>query len=163
MTAVAAHLCACYNGASSACMRLPSTYFALCIESHSSAVPAMARHCTRVEPDVACSSGGCPCAAGAVGLYVPGGTAVLPSSTLMMAVPAQIAGCKTIVMATPPRADGQVHSLHRPLHSLTRCSALRAPGTCSNTVRQSCVCQPCSTRKAAVERREGSNLAICSM
>ena len=46
--------------------------------------------------------------AGAVGLYVPGGTAVLPSSTLMMAVPAQIAGCKTIVMATPPRSDGQV-------------------------------------------------------
>ncbi|CAL5225499.1 g8327 [Coccomyxa viridis] len=45
---------------------------------------------------------------GAVGLYVPGGTAVLPSSTLMMAVPAQIAGCKTIVMATPPRSDGQV-------------------------------------------------------
>lgn len=46
--------------------------------------------------------------AGAVGIYVPGGTAVLPSSTLMMAVPAQIAGCRTVVMATPPRADGQV-------------------------------------------------------
>ncbi|CAL8467003.1 g6539 [Coccomyxa elongata] len=45
---------------------------------------------------------------GAVGLYVPGGTAVLPSSTLMMAVPAQIAGCRTVVMATPPRKDGQV-------------------------------------------------------
>ena len=47
-------------------------------------------------------------AAGAVGLYVPGGTAVLPSSTLMMAVPAQIVGCRIIVMATPPRPDGQV-------------------------------------------------------
>ena len=46
--------------------------------------------------------------AGAVGIYVPGGTAVLPSSTLMMAVPAGIAGCATVVMATPPRADGQV-------------------------------------------------------
>jgi histidinol dehydrogenase len=46
--------------------------------------------------------------AGAVGIYVPGGTAVLPSSTLMMAVPAQIAGCRTVVMATPPRKDGQV-------------------------------------------------------
>ncbi|EIE26673.1 histidinol dehydrogenase [Coccomyxa subellipsoidea C-169] len=45
---------------------------------------------------------------GAVGIYVPGGTAVLPSSTLMMAVPAQIAGCRTVVMATPPRKDGQV-------------------------------------------------------
>lgn len=38
----------------------------------------------------------------AVGVYVPGGTAVLPSSTLMLATPAQLAGCKTIVMATPP-------------------------------------------------------------
>lgn len=35
-------------------------------------------------------------------MYVPGGTAVLPSSTLMLATPAQLAGCKTIVMATPP-------------------------------------------------------------
>lgn len=37
-----------------------------------------------------------------MGVYVPGGTAVLPSSTLMLATPAQLAGCKTIVMATPP-------------------------------------------------------------
>ena len=43
---------------------------------------------------------------GAVGLYVPGGTAVLPSSALMLAVPAGIAGCRTIVLATPPRPDG---------------------------------------------------------
>ncbi|GBF95053.1 hypothetical protein Rsub_07554 [Raphidocelis subcapitata] len=45
---------------------------------------------------------------GAVGLYVPGGTAVLPSSALMLAVPAQIAGCGTVVLATPPRPDGSV-------------------------------------------------------
>eukprot|EP00250_Pteridium_aquilinum_P006166 c16138_g1_i1 orf=339-1886(-) len=44
----------------------------------------------------------------AVGLYVPGGTAVLPSTALMLAVPAQIAGCKTIVIATPPRKDGSI-------------------------------------------------------
>lgn len=44
----------------------------------------------------------------AVGLYVPGGTAVLPSTALMLAVPASIAGCKTIVLATPPRPDGSV-------------------------------------------------------
>lgn len=44
----------------------------------------------------------------AVGLYVPGGTAVLPSSALMLCVPAAIAGCKTIVLATPPRPDGSV-------------------------------------------------------
>ena len=50
----------------------------------------------------------CSHGAEAVGLYVPGGTAVLPSSTLMLAVPAGIAGCKTIVMATPPRPDGSI-------------------------------------------------------
>lgn len=55
--------------------------------------------------------------AGAVGIYVPGGTAVLPSSTLMMAVPAQIAGCKTVVMATPPRPDGQVSFSQRAIAS----------------------------------------------
>ncbi|KAI8910709.1 histidinol dehydrogenase-domain-containing protein [Powellomyces hirtus] len=43
-----------------------------------------------------------------VGLYVPGGTAVLPSSTLMLGVPALVAGCKEIVIATPPRKDGTV-------------------------------------------------------
>jgi histidinol dehydrogenase len=41
-----------------------------------------------------------------VGLYVPGGTAVLPSTAFMLGVPAQIAGCTTVVLATPPRADG---------------------------------------------------------
>ena len=45
---------------------------------------------------------------GAVGLYVPGGTAVLPSTALMLAIPAKIAGCKTIVLATPPMKDGSV-------------------------------------------------------
>ena len=44
----------------------------------------------------------------AVGVYVPGGTAVLPSSALMLTVPAAIAGCGTIVLATPPRADGSI-------------------------------------------------------
>ncbi|MEX0779532.1 MAG: histidinol dehydrogenase [Balneolales bacterium] len=43
-----------------------------------------------------------------VGLYVPGGTAVLPSSLLMLGVPAKIAGCEEIVVATPPRLDGTV-------------------------------------------------------
>eukprot|EP00438_Fugacium_kawagutii_P026003 Skav209474 [mRNA] locus=scaffold3498:338659:342312:- [translate_table: standard] len=44
----------------------------------------------------------------AVGLYVPGGTAVLPSTAYMLATPAKLAGCKEIVLATPPRADGSV-------------------------------------------------------
>ena len=46
--------------------------------------------------------------AGAVGIYVPGGTAVLPSSALMLSVPAGLAGCPTIVLATPPRPDGSI-------------------------------------------------------
>jgi histidinol dehydrogenase len=43
-----------------------------------------------------------------VGLYVPGGTAPLPSSVLMNAIPAAVAGVKSLVMCTPPRADGTV-------------------------------------------------------
>ncbi|SPO02252.1 probable histidine biosynthesis trifunctional protein (his-3) [Cephalotrichum gorgonifer] len=44
----------------------------------------------------------------AVGLYIPGGTAVLPSTALMLGVPAMVAGCKKIVFASPPRADGSI-------------------------------------------------------
>lgn len=43
-----------------------------------------------------------------VGLYVPGGTAVLPSTALMLGVPAMVAGCRKIVLASPPRADGSI-------------------------------------------------------
>ncbi|CAD6594360.1 MAG: trifunctional histidinol dehydrogenase [Alectoria sarmentosa] len=43
-----------------------------------------------------------------VGLYVPGGTAVLPSTALMLGVPAMVAGCKKIIMASPPRKDGTI-------------------------------------------------------
>jgi phosphoribosyl-ATP pyrophosphohydrolase/phosphoribosyl-AMP cyclohydrolase/histidinol dehydrogenase len=43
-----------------------------------------------------------------VGLYVPGGTAILPSSGYMLGVPAQVAGCEEIVFATPPREDGSI-------------------------------------------------------
>lgn len=43
-----------------------------------------------------------------VGIYVPGGTAVLPSTALMLAVPAQIAECSTTVLATPPNAEGSL-------------------------------------------------------
>ena len=44
-----------------------------------------------------------------VGLYVPGGTAAYPSSVLMNAIPAKIAGCAEIVMVTPPAKDGSVN------------------------------------------------------
>ncbi len=43
-----------------------------------------------------------------VGLYIPGGTATLPSTLMMLGIPAALAGCKTIVVATPPRPDGSV-------------------------------------------------------
>ena len=43
------------------------------------------------------------------GLYVPGGTAAYPSTVLMDAIPAKIAGCKEIVMVTPPSKDGKVN------------------------------------------------------
>jgi len=44
-----------------------------------------------------------------VGLYVPGGTAPLLSSLMMLGVPAKIAGCREIVVCTPPNRDGSIH------------------------------------------------------
>jgi histidinol dehydrogenase len=44
-----------------------------------------------------------------VGLYIPGGTAPLFSTLLMLAIPAGIAGCKEIVLCTPPNAQGLIH------------------------------------------------------
>jgi len=43
-----------------------------------------------------------------VGLYIPGGSAPLPSTAIMLSVPAMVAGCKTIVFATPPDSDGNI-------------------------------------------------------
>ena len=43
------------------------------------------------------------------GLYVPGGTAAYPSTVLMDAIPAKIAGCREVVMVTPPGRDGKVN------------------------------------------------------
>ncbi|KAG5939426.1 imidazoleglycerol-phosphate dehydratase [Claviceps sorghi] len=43
-----------------------------------------------------------------VGLYIPGGTAVLPSTALMLGVPAMVAGCQKLVLASPPRSDGSI-------------------------------------------------------
>ncbi len=44
-----------------------------------------------------------------VGLYIPGGTAPLFSTILMLAIPAQIAGCRELVLCTPPNKEGKVH------------------------------------------------------
>lgn len=43
------------------------------------------------------------------GLYVPGGTAAYPSTVLMDSIPAKLAGCKEVVMVTPPQKDGKVN------------------------------------------------------
>ncbi|HTT00949.1 MAG TPA: histidinol dehydrogenase [Steroidobacteraceae bacterium] len=55
-------------------------------------------HCERIERAIA-----------AVGLYVPSGTAPLPSTVVMLAVPARLAGCPRRVLCTPPTSTGEAH------------------------------------------------------
>lgn len=64
-------------------------------------------HRVETQPGVTCWQKAVPIER--VGLYIPGGTAPLFSTVLMLAVPARIAGCKEIVLCTPPGQDGQVH------------------------------------------------------
>jgi histidinol dehydrogenase len=45
-----------------------------------------------------------------VGLYIPGGTAVLPSTFLMLGIPARIAGCSEIIVCSPPQKNGKVNA-----------------------------------------------------
>lgn len=45
-----------------------------------------------------------------VGLYIPGGTAVLPSTFLMLGIPARIAGCHEIVVCSPPQKNGKINA-----------------------------------------------------
>jgi histidinol dehydrogenase len=71
-------------------------------------------HLTQVSPQIRVETmAGVKCSREArpierVGLYVPGGTAVLPSTVLMLAVPAELAGCSQIVLCTPPDRNGGV-------------------------------------------------------
>jgi histidinol dehydrogenase len=58
-----------------------------------------------------------------VGLYVPGGSAPLISTVLMLAIPARIAGCDEIVLCTPPDQQGRVHSAI--LAAASRCGVSR--------------------------------------
>ncbi len=60
-----------------------------------------------VSPGITCSQKALPIEK--VGLYVPGGTAPLFSTVLMLAIPAKIAGCKEIVLCTPPDSEGKIH------------------------------------------------------
>ena len=50
-----------------------------------------------------------PVAIEKIGLYIPGGSAPLFSTVLMLAVPAKLAGCREIILCTPPAKDGSVH------------------------------------------------------
>ncbi len=71
---------------------------------------ASQRHVTRpveVQPGVTCWQKSVPIEK--VGLYIPGGTAPLFSTVLMLATPARIAGCREIVLCTPPDRRGKVH------------------------------------------------------
>jgi len=72
---------------------------------HQASAPRGARLDT--EAGLACESRYLPIAP--VGLYVPGGSAPLVSTVLMLAIPARLAGCEHIVLCTPPRRDGSVH------------------------------------------------------
>ena len=54
-----------------------------------------------------------------VGLYIPGGTAPLFSTVLMLGIPARIAGCREIVLCSPPNREGQLHPAI--LHAARRC------------------------------------------
>ena len=58
-----------------------------------------------------------------VGLYVPAGTAPLPSTALMLGVPARLAGCRDVVLCTPPRPDGSADPAV--LYAALRCGVRR--------------------------------------
>ena len=77
-------------------------------------------------PGVTCSRFARPIAR--VGLYIPGGTAILPSTALMLGIPAQVAGCKQIVFATPPRPDGSISPEVMYVASLVGASAILKAG-----------------------------------
>lgn len=74
---------------------------------HAAQLPKEAVMTVETAPGVYCSRFAKPIEN--VGLYVPGGTAVLPSTAMMLGVPAKVAGCKNIVIASPPsRSTGQL-------------------------------------------------------
>ncbi|KAF9055388.1 histidine biosynthesis trifunctional-protein [Hymenopellis radicata] len=77
-------------------------------------------------PGVVCSRFARPIAR--VGLYIPGGTAILPSTALMLGIPAKVAGCKEIVFATPPRPDGTISPEVMYVASLVGASAVLKAG-----------------------------------
>jgi histidinol dehydrogenase len=75
------------------------------VRFHSAQIPR--DEMVETEPGVRCWRKSVPIRK--VGLYIPGGSAPLFSTVLMLAIPARLAGCQEITLATPPRADGTVH------------------------------------------------------
>ena len=67
------------------------------------------RRRVRIMPGISCHSETRPIER--IGIYAPGGSAPLPSTVLMLAIPATLAGCGEIVLASPPQADGRVAPL----------------------------------------------------
>src|SRR4029077_14834091 len=61
----------------------------------------------KIQPGHSCW--GKPVAIEKVGLYIPGGTAPLFSTLLMLGIPAILAGCEEIIICTPPQKDGTIH------------------------------------------------------
>lgn len=73
-----------------------ASYHSAGMASNYSVATADGVRCSRIQRPIA-----------AVGLYVPAGSAPLPSTALMLGVPARLAGCPQVVLCTPPRADGR--------------------------------------------------------
>lgn len=73
-----------------------ATYHSAGIAAPYSVATADGVRCSRIQRPI-----------GAVGLYVPAGSAPLPSTALMLGVPARLAGCPQVVLCTPPRVDGR--------------------------------------------------------
>jgi len=69
-----------------------------------------------------------------VGLYIPGGSAPLFSSILMLGIPAQLAGCQEIILCTPPSKDGTIHpailftATLVGIHTIYKCGGAQAIG-----------------------------------
>lgn len=72
---------------------------------HGSQLPSLSK--VETAPGVVCWQKAVPITS--VGLYIPGGTAPLFSTVLMLAIPARTAGCQEIVLCTPPGPDGRVN------------------------------------------------------
>lgn len=72
---------------------------------HKAQLPAPLK--VETTPGVVCRQKAVPITG--VGLYIPGGTAPLFSTVLMLAVPARIAGCSEIILCTPPESDGRIN------------------------------------------------------